>query len=401
MKKKMLLSCVVSLSLIILFVLPANALFDSDVKKAKEFMTAGMYPQAIELLNKRINDKPTDAEAHFQLGVCYVNTGNYSRADERFGSAVKLKPDYGYQIGGKYKKVGDEALNKGNTGQAQSLYQKAVQYQPDLKADIAKECFSAGEKYLNQNQSNTADGLLSMAVKLKPDYGYQIGGKYKKAGTVALNKGRTGQAQSLYQKAVQYQPDLKSGIVKEVFSQGKSLFDKGQYDMADNVFSVAIAFDSSLSQQISDMYFNLGQSKDDSQCLNFYRRAKNYSNSHDKEIGERFLTISKSKSSEKESQRWKKMASAYIEVPPDYKIYQPGTYNFPLKAGETTDHWIMFPAGRKNMYDVSSTAGKFILKFDDGTTTKSWSSDPWPSKRRLKFKITAVEVDQIMTLYVK
>ena len=133
MKKKMFLPFVVSVFLLILIVSPANALFSTDVKKAKEFMTAGMYPQAIELLNKRINDKPTDAEAHFQLGVCYINTGNFSRADERFGSAVKLNADYGYQIGGKYKKVGDEALNKGRTGQAQSLYQKAVQYQPDLK----------------------------------------------------------------------------------------------------------------------------------------------------------------------------------------------------------------------------------------------------------------------------
>lgn len=161
----MLLLSVVSVFLLILVISPAHALFSTDVKKAKEFMTAGMYPQAIELLNKRINEKPTDAEAHFQLGVCYINTGNYSRADERFGSAVKLKADYGYKIGGKYKKVGDEALNKGNAGRAQSLYQKAVQYQPDLKANIAKECFSAGEKYLNQHQSSTADGLLSMAVK--------------------------------------------------------------------------------------------------------------------------------------------------------------------------------------------------------------------------------------------
>ena len=50
---------------------PSQAFFNRDVKKAKEFMAAGMYPQAIELLSKRINDKPTDAEAHFQLGICF------------------------------------------------------------------------------------------------------------------------------------------------------------------------------------------------------------------------------------------------------------------------------------------------------------------------------------------
>ncbi len=90
-----------------------NAFSWGEVKKAREFMQAGMYPQAIELLTKRINDKPADGEAHFQLGVCFINTGNFSKADERFGSAVRLKPAYGYKIGGQYKKTGSEKLNNG------------------------------------------------------------------------------------------------------------------------------------------------------------------------------------------------------------------------------------------------------------------------------------------------
>ena len=53
-------------------------------------MASGMYPQAIELLNKAIHEKPTNAEAHFQQGICYVNTGNFRNADERFASAVTL-----------------------------------------------------------------------------------------------------------------------------------------------------------------------------------------------------------------------------------------------------------------------------------------------------------------------
>ena len=56
-----------------IFVSDGNALFDSNVDKAKEFLQAGMYPQAIALLEKEINDNPTNAEAHFQLGICYIN----------------------------------------------------------------------------------------------------------------------------------------------------------------------------------------------------------------------------------------------------------------------------------------------------------------------------------------
>ena len=76
-------------ALLLASVSPCFALFSNDVDKAKEFMAAGMYPQAIELLKKRINDKPTDADAHFQLGISYVNTGNYGGADERFNRFSK------------------------------------------------------------------------------------------------------------------------------------------------------------------------------------------------------------------------------------------------------------------------------------------------------------------------
>jgi len=298
MKKKMFLPYVVSLALIILFVSPAHALFNTDVKKAKEFMSAGMYPQAIELLNKRINDKPTDAEAHFQLGVCYINTGNYSRADQRFGSAVKLKPDYGYQIGGKYKKVGDEALNKGNTGRAQSLYQKAVQYQPDLK----------------------------------------------------------------------------SGIVKETFSQGKGFFDKGQYDLADNVFSVEIAFDASFSQEICDMYFNLGKSADAEQGIDLFHRAKNYSSSHNQEIGQKMVELAKADGvSNADKKRYKEEVGRYLDkaemkkaFPPDYITYNKGQEKiFELKKGEFSDHYVKHNRGTNinwlidyGEYEVHTRSGK-------------------------------------------
>jgi len=58
----------VTLALPILFIVIfcplAIAFFDNDVDKAKDFMMAEMYPQATALLEKRINDKPADAEAH-------------------------------------------------------------------------------------------------------------------------------------------------------------------------------------------------------------------------------------------------------------------------------------------------------------------------------------------------
>ncbi len=67
MKRKGYMILTVFVALLLTFTFPSNAFFKSDVAKAKEFMQAGMYPQAIELLKKRISKKPADAEAHNQL----------------------------------------------------------------------------------------------------------------------------------------------------------------------------------------------------------------------------------------------------------------------------------------------------------------------------------------------
>jgi len=82
MKKRVILILLMSFFLVLTLTFSADALFNRDVKKAKEFIQVGMYPQAIELLKKRINDKPTDAEAHFQLGKCYLSTGVGNRIKE-------------------------------------------------------------------------------------------------------------------------------------------------------------------------------------------------------------------------------------------------------------------------------------------------------------------------------
>lgn len=137
----------------------------NDVEKAKEFMAAGMYPQAIELLNKRIQEKPDDAEAHFQLGVCLINTGSFRMADERFASAVRLKPDYGFQIGGEYKIAGMQALGKSDFSNAQNLFDKAVSFQPDLKDEIVKFCVEKGTALLNSGTTQNTDSGISETGK--------------------------------------------------------------------------------------------------------------------------------------------------------------------------------------------------------------------------------------------
>lgn len=123
------------LTLLFVFSSQAFAIFGSDVSKAKEFMKAGMYPQAVSLLEKVINEKPTNAEAHFQLGICYIYQKSINQADERFSSAVKLNAQYGYKIAKTFKQGADDSASKGNIGNAGMLFSKAIQYDPKYKKE--------------------------------------------------------------------------------------------------------------------------------------------------------------------------------------------------------------------------------------------------------------------------
>ena len=132
---------------LLIFVLSVcgNAFAFGEVKKAKKLMASEMYPQAVALLEKRIAEKPTDVEAHFQLGICFIKRQNYSRADEWFTSTVALDPEYGYKIGDEYKRAGEMALNEDQMEEALTLFKKAVHYQPNLKDGIVESCFQKGE----------------------------------------------------------------------------------------------------------------------------------------------------------------------------------------------------------------------------------------------------------------
>jgi len=154
-------------SVLFFLIIPAGC-GTSDVEKAKEFMAAGMYPQATELLKKRIQEKPDDADAHYNFGICLLNTGNFSKADERFASAVRLKSDYGFQIGGAYKQAGIESLKNSNISNATGLFAKAVEFQPDLKSEIAEFCMKEAEALIDKGKHQESIRCFEIAASHQP-----------------------------------------------------------------------------------------------------------------------------------------------------------------------------------------------------------------------------------------
>ena len=86
---------------------------DSWTKKGKEFLAAGDYQSAIWYFQQAIDAKPTNAEAHYQLGLAYRNLEQHDNAIESFKTAAKLAPerlDVQLTLGEVYMEMGHRKL---------------------------------------------------------------------------------------------------------------------------------------------------------------------------------------------------------------------------------------------------------------------------------------------------
>lgn len=174
--------CVCLYTVMLSFVFCFLGCGSNDVKKAQEFMNAGMYVQAMELLSKRIGEKPSDPDAHFLMGICNIHTNNDRAANDRFASAVRLKLDYGFKIGTEYKKAGNEVLTDRNMARALGLYIEAVNYQPSLKDEIGTELLAEGKSLFEKGQHKIAAASFTAANVIKPELGTTIAEYYYQAG---------------------------------------------------------------------------------------------------------------------------------------------------------------------------------------------------------------------------
>ncbi len=160
--------------LLLILVCSNTAFAKNPVNKAEGFTQKGKFINAIKLLKKELKEDPGNAEIHFQLGTCYVNTGYYAEADKLFLSSIRLNPDYAKKVGILYLNVANEELRKGDIRKSRILFQKAIESQHDLRTVAAKEAFHQGERLFNAGKYNQADARFSVANSIDDSYADKI-----------------------------------------------------------------------------------------------------------------------------------------------------------------------------------------------------------------------------------
>ena len=128
----------------------------------------------IMALKERIQNKPNDAHALFQLGACYVKTEKYSRAHKYFTKAVRSNPTYKNGTARLYAEAGYDQLQSTQIRQAKILFQKAISFHSDIRLDIAKGVFLQGRRFFDRGLYDLADERFALANSLDDAYGKKI-----------------------------------------------------------------------------------------------------------------------------------------------------------------------------------------------------------------------------------
>lgn len=169
--------------LMLVLLIVARSVSATNVEVAKSFMAAGMYPQAIALLEQEIygdKDKgfranPRNVEAHFQLGICFVHQLRFTEADKCFKSTVQLNSgQYGNRISQVYSSVGSKFLAQNDSKSAKNLFDKAVEYNPGLRLIIADGIFQQGKIFLHQRQNSLANDAFKIASGLNSSLNQKV-----------------------------------------------------------------------------------------------------------------------------------------------------------------------------------------------------------------------------------
>lgn len=124
----------------------SNLAADKDIKKAEKFIEDKMFKQAITLLEKSINDKPTNPEAHFLLGKCFIYFGQISNAQSCFQRAIKLDSEYGYKTSDAFFEAAGYATEKNEKDRAKKLFLLVAEEMPTIKDKISDFHYEKGSK---------------------------------------------------------------------------------------------------------------------------------------------------------------------------------------------------------------------------------------------------------------
>ncbi len=149
----------------ILFIISCGS---KEVRKSKEFIQAGMYSEAVDLLNIEIQQNPKNAEAQYLLGYVHLLIDQENRSDEFFHRAELLDKNYLQKRPKAYFDAARQLLPQ-KISLSIYYFDKSIEKKHDFKNDAAKICYDHAKEILNNGEKfYDGLGLLKKAIQFNP-----------------------------------------------------------------------------------------------------------------------------------------------------------------------------------------------------------------------------------------
>lgn len=170
------------------------------------------------------------AEAFTNRGVAYRLKGEYDRAIQDYGQAIRLNPKFAAA----YNNRGVAYDNKGDYDQAIVDYDQAIKLKPS-----AETHFNRGNAYLGKGQYDHAIDDFNQAIKLKPDLARAFDNRCWARAVVGILR----QALADCNQALRLMPNNAATLG----SRGFVFLKMNQYDAAVSDYGAAVRIDPKLA----------------------------------------------------------------------------------------------------------------------------------------------------------
>ncbi len=244
-----------------------------------------VWHSPLSLMKDAVQKAPLNPRANFTLGTLYYQRGEIEKAFNLFNKAIRLNPDYAgphnnigliYMDMGNYKKAEQAfktALRKGSEVEArvnlaqfymlQDEYEKAESilreiYRPRRTDSVY---VALGNIYSHKGRPDKAIGYFEKAIDLNP---HNTTALYNLA-NIYLREGNAQTAVQLYERALDINPDF----VQVYINMGVSLYEVEDYEKAAQSFEKALK----LGARTPAVYRNLANAY---QALGEYEKAAEF-----------------------------------------------------------------------------------------------------------------------------
>ena len=300
----------------LMFVFILSSCGSKNLKRANDYIDAGMFEQATQLLQLEIQDNPKNAQAHYLLGIALLSMKSVSEAQLEFDKAILIDGKYTRKVGEGYVRAGMGLIDKEDRFSATQFFQEAVKHDPNIKSQLAKSLFDKGLKIGKQNpESPRVLELFMLAKTYDSKFNESIAQFCFTVANSQLEKDSLAQAADYAYASGVFDPKFIKEGGKFLYKIGMEFFKQGKVDNGRATFQRAVQRYPEYTEDSPDFVYYMAD---------YYYSQGDFVKSKElfKRVAENFPTSNVADSAKSKLENWTVSRTVSIMVPAD-RVWTP------------------------------------------------------------------------------